>query len=67
MLKSMLQHYLRDADGLCCKLETPLQKKDGGFDGAVDWKQFEECGWVLQKKDLKFEDIIGNGEFGGGI
>lgn len=62
---STFQHYLNDADGLCCKLQTPVPKKNGGFEGAVDWKQFEESGWVLHKKDLKLEEIIGRGEFGG--
>lgn len=60
----VLQHYLREADGLCNKLETPLPKR-GGFEGAVDWKQFEDSGWVLQKKDLTLIDVIGGGEFGG--
>lgn len=33
----------------------------------MDFKQFEECGWVLQKKDVTKEDIIGRGEFGGKV
>ncbi|XP_067932204.1 tyrosine-protein kinase CSK-like isoform X2 [Watersipora subatra] len=60
----LVEHYLNDADGLCCKLETPLPKKGGALEGFVDWKQFEDSGWVLQKKDLQKEEIIGQGEFG---
>lgn len=56
---------MNDADGLCRKLGNPVEKRQGGLVGAVDWKQFDDCGWVLQKKDLKFIDVIGRGEFGG--
>ena len=42
-----------------------MPKKNGGFEGAVDWKSFEDSGWVLHKKDLKLDERIGHGEFGG--
>jgi len=59
------QHYLKDADGLCCKLETPMPKQSGAFEGVVNWRAFEESGWALQRKDLKLDEVIGQGEFGG--
>ena len=59
-----MQHYEKDADGLCTCLTKPLEKKDN-FDVVVDQNAFIQHGWQIKSKDLKLGDQIGKGEFGG--
>ena len=59
-----LQHYEKDADGLCTRLKKPVAKK-GQLDYSVDQQAFIDQGWVIRSKDLKLGETIGKGEFGG--
>lgn len=58
-----MQHYEKDADGLCTRLERSVAKQ-GKTDFFVDRKDFEEAGWIIQEKDLQLKESIGKGEFG---
>ncbi|XP_061173254.1 tyrosine-protein kinase CSK-like isoform X2 [Saccostrea echinata] len=62
-LIQLVEHYEKDADGLCTKLKRALPKKGDSF-GAVRIQDFEAGGWVIQKKDLQEIELIGRGEFG---
>ncbi|XP_048732649.1 tyrosine-protein kinase CSK-like isoform X1 [Ostrea edulis] len=62
-LNQLVEHYQRDADGLCTKLIRALPKQGDSF-GAVRIQDFEAGGWVIQKKDLQEIELIGRGEFG---
>ena len=57
-----IQHYEKDADGLCTRLVKPVEKQ-GSLDYSVDQKTFEEQGWVIKPKDIKIGDFIGGGDF----
>ena len=48
----LCQHYEKDADGLCTRLERSVAKQ-GKTDFFVDRKDFEEAGWIIQEKDLQ--------------
>ncbi|XP_015248987.1 PREDICTED: tyrosine-protein kinase CSK [Cyprinodon variegatus] len=56
----LLQHYTKDADGLCTKLIKP--KLEEGTVAAQD--EFSRSGWSMSRKDLKLHQVIGKGEFG---
>lgn len=62
-LAQLVEHYTKDADGLCTRLLQPLQKKGSNF-SAVNVHDFETGGWVIQSKDLQVFELIGKGEFG---
>ncbi|KAI0214329.1 Tyrosine-protein kinase CSK [Lamellibrachia satsuma] len=63
-LIQLVEHYEKDADGLCTELKQPLKKK-GNFEFAVDKQAFVDQGWVIKFKDLKLGEAIGKGEFAG--
>ncbi|XP_046454047.1 tyrosine-protein kinase CSK-like [Daphnia pulex] len=62
-LAELVEHYEKDADGLCTRLERSVAKQ-GKTDFCVDRKDFEEAGWIIQEKDLQLKESIGKGEFG---
>lgn len=64
MLSLMLQHYEKDADGLCTRLSKPLWKTGNNFT-TVNFKDFERGGWVINADYLDIKEPIGKGEFGG--
>ena len=37
-----LQHYQKDADGLCCRLKHPVVKKSGNIEHTVSLQDFKE-------------------------
>lgn len=59
-LMQLVEHYTKDADGLCTRLITP--KLMEGTVAALD--EFSRSGWSLVRKDLKLLQTIGKGEFG---
>uniref|UniRef100_A0A671N3A2 Tyrosine-protein kinase n=1 Tax=Sinocyclocheilus anshuiensis TaxID=1608454 RepID=A0A671N3A2_9TELE len=59
-LMQLVEHYTKDADGLCTRLIKP--KLMEGTVAAQD--EFSRSGWALSRKDLKLIQTIGNGEFG---
>ncbi|KAJ8029238.1 Tyrosine-protein kinase CSK [Holothuria leucospilota] len=62
-LFQLVEHYQKDADGLCCKLEYPLQKK-GSMNVAVDSKSFIESGWAIERSKIIFTGTLASGNFG---
>ncbi|XP_065836431.1 tyrosine-protein kinase CSK-like [Oscarella lobularis] len=62
-LVQLIEHYQKDADGLCTRLRKPLDKQ-GGVAVVVDIKQFEKSGWAIKRQDLSIGASIGKGEFG---
>ncbi|XP_071369983.1 tyrosine-protein kinase CSK isoform X2 [Centroberyx affinis] len=59
-LMQLVEHYTKDADGLCTKLIKP--KLEEGTVAAQD--EFSRSGWALNRKDLTLLQAIGKGEFG---
>uniref|UniRef100_A0A8C7XEJ1 Tyrosine-protein kinase n=1 Tax=Oryzias sinensis TaxID=183150 RepID=A0A8C7XEJ1_9TELE len=59
-LMQLMEHYTKDADGLCTKLIKP--KLEEGTVAAQD--EFSRSGWSMNRKDLKLQQVIGKGEFG---
>ncbi|XP_043072567.1 tyrosine-protein kinase CSK isoform X1 [Puntigrus tetrazona] len=59
-LMQLVEHYTKDADGLCTRLIKP--KLMEGTVAAQD--AFSRSGWALNRKDLKLIQAIGKGEFG---
>uniref|UniRef100_A0A7N8X3W4 Tyrosine-protein kinase n=1 Tax=Mastacembelus armatus TaxID=205130 RepID=A0A7N8X3W4_9TELE len=59
-LMQLVEHYTKDADGLCTRLIKP--KLEEGTVAAQD--EFSRSGWVINRKDLKLQQVIGKGEFG---
>ncbi|XP_069137994.1 tyrosine-protein kinase CSK-like isoform X2 [Argopecten irradians] len=62
-LFELVEHYSKDADGLCIRLIRPLQKKGSSF-SMVSVQDFESGGWVIHERDLEVGESIGKGEFG---
>ncbi|XP_045156725.1 tyrosine-protein kinase CSK-like isoform X1 [Mercenaria mercenaria] len=62
-LMSLVEHYTKDADGLCTKLITPLPKQGGNF-FSVSPEEFALGGWTIKLDDLVIGELIGKGEFG---
>jgi len=62
-LTHLVEHYEKDADGLCFKLIKPVAKK-GNLDYSVNTDAFIQEGWVIHQKDLDLGETIGRGEFG---
>jgi c-src tyrosine kinase len=79
-LASLVQHYQRDADGLCTALGEPLAARkeethqhNNSADPPslstqdsflIDKSVFEEAGWVINGDDITLQEKIGKGEFG---
>lgn len=59
----ILQHYEKDADGLCTQLVKCLHKK-GKQEFCINSKEFLDKGWVIPESDLQLRESIGKGEFG---
>uniref|UniRef100_A0AAY4DK52 Tyrosine-protein kinase n=1 Tax=Denticeps clupeoides TaxID=299321 RepID=A0AAY4DK52_9TELE len=59
-LMQLVEHYTKDADGLCTRLNKP--KLMEGTVAAQD--EFSRSGWALNRKELKLIQTIGKGEFG---
>ncbi|KAK3564647.1 hypothetical protein QTP86_024241 [Hemibagrus guttatus] len=59
-LMQLVEHYTKDADGLCTRLIKP--KLMEGTVAAQD--EFSRSGWALNLKELKLIQTIGKGEFG---
>uniref|UniRef100_A0AAR2K7D1 Tyrosine-protein kinase n=1 Tax=Pygocentrus nattereri TaxID=42514 RepID=A0AAR2K7D1_PYGNA len=59
-LMQLVEHYTKDADGLCTRLIKP--KLMEGTVAAQD--EFSRSGWALNRKELKLLQSIGKGEFG---
>uniref|UniRef100_A0A3P8ZNP6 Tyrosine-protein kinase n=1 Tax=Esox lucius TaxID=8010 RepID=A0A3P8ZNP6_ESOLU len=59
-LMQLVEHYTKDADGLCTRLIKP--KLMEGTVAAQD--EFSRSGWALNRKELKIIQTIGKGEFG---
>ncbi|KAI2648342.1 Tyrosine-protein kinase CSK [Labeo rohita] len=59
-LMQLMEHYTKDADGLCTRLIKP--KIMEGTVAAQD--EFSRSGWALNRKELKLIQTIGKGEFG---
>uniref|UniRef100_A0A8C7DM22 Tyrosine-protein kinase n=1 Tax=Oncorhynchus kisutch TaxID=8019 RepID=A0A8C7DM22_ONCKI len=59
-LMQLVEHYTKDADGLCTKLIKP--KLEEGTVAAQD--EFSRSGWALNRKEINIHQSIGKGEFG---
>lgn len=59
-----MQHYQKDADGLCCRLKHSINKT-GDVSVVVNKEDFERTGWAIKKRDITKKSMIGKGEFGG--
>ncbi|KAL3866740.1 hypothetical protein ACJMK2_044019 [Sinanodonta woodiana] len=62
-LTKLVEHYSKDADGLCTRLIQPLQKKGTAF-AVVNMHEFKSSGWEIKPSDLQKGERIGKGEFG---
>ncbi|CAG5127528.1 unnamed protein product [Candidula unifasciata] len=62
-LEELVQHYTKDADGLCTRLIRPVAKEGDSF-GTVSIQQFRSGGWVITKQHLELGELIGKGDFG---
>ncbi|XP_055925701.1 tyrosine-protein kinase CSK-like [Argiope bruennichi] len=62
-LSRLVEHYQKDADGLCTRLKLSVPKK-GGPEFSVDSQEFEKAGWTIKLDDLKLGEVLGKGEFG---
>ncbi|CAI9720294.1 tyrosine-protein kinase CSK isoform X3 [Octopus vulgaris] len=62
-LPHLVEHYEKDADGLCTRLSKPLWKTGNNFT-TVNFKDFERGGWVINAEFLEIKEPIGKGEFG---
>lgn len=61
-LSQLVEHYQKDADGLCTKLRMSVPKRSG-----LEFSAFEKAGWVIPLEELDFGDVrevLGRGEFG---
>ncbi|XP_059168757.1 tyrosine-protein kinase CSK-like [Physella acuta] len=62
-LEELVQHYKKDADGLCTRLIRPLPKQGDSY-GTVCVQDFLNGGWVINRHDLQLGELIGKGDFG---
>lgn len=62
-LDEMLEHYKKDADGLCTHLVKP-KIKEGGKEFQIDASKFKAGGWEIQARDLTRTTRLGSGQFG---
>uniref|UniRef100_A0A2S2PMB6 Tyrosine-protein kinase CSK n=1 Tax=Schizaphis graminum TaxID=13262 RepID=A0A2S2PMB6_SCHGA len=51
-LSQLVEHYQKDADGLCTQLTKSLPKK-GKQEFCIDTKSFIDAGWVIQEQELQ--------------
>ncbi|XP_041828665.1 tyrosine-protein kinase Lck [Melanotaenia boesemani] len=56
-LKELVQHYSRDADGLCTNLVKPCQSR-------MPQKPWWQDEWEIPRESLKLERKLGAGQFG---
>jgi c-src tyrosine kinase len=61
-LAELIAHYEADADGLVARCIKPVKKK-GNIEVVVNQNDFVQSGWMIRREDLKFEELIGKGEF----
>jgi len=59
-LKELIEHYKRDADGLCSKLIKP-KNKEGGKEFV---KKTSFGAWEIEGKQLEKQNLLGSGQFG---
>lgn len=62
-LVKLVEHYQKEADGLCTRLRTPVDK-EGKHDVCVDLDAFKKAGWAIPRKDITLGQLLGKGEFG---
>ncbi|XP_050401686.1 tyrosine-protein kinase CSK [Patella vulgata] len=62
-LTELVEHYTKDADGLCTNLVLPIRKAGTSF-GTVSVQDFQSGGWVIPPGELKRMETIGRGAFG---
>lgn len=62
-LDDLIDHYKKDADGLCTHLVKP-KVKEGGKEFKIDAKKFKAGGWEIQARDLTRTTRLGSGQFG---
>lgn len=63
-LNQLVEHYEKDADGLCTQLMKPLAKAEM-HPIVMDSNEFLKKGcWMINEKDLQLKENIGKGEFG---
>ncbi|KAK6179069.1 hypothetical protein SNE40_011512 [Patella caerulea] len=62
-LTELVEHYTKDADGLCTNLVDPIKKAGTSF-GTVSVQDFQSGGWVIPPGELKRMETIGRGAFG---
>lgn len=62
-LNQLVEHYEKDADGLCTQLMKPLAKAET-HPIVMDSNEFLKKGWMINEKDLQLKENIGKGEFG---
>ncbi|XP_031635662.1 tyrosine-protein kinase CSK isoform X2 [Contarinia nasturtii] len=62
-LGQLVDHYEKDADGLCTQLVKCLHKK-GKQEFCINSKEFLDKGWAIPESDLQLRESIGKGEFG---
>lgn len=62
-LAQLVEHYEKDADGLCTRLISCLPK-EGYQEYCVDAKAFLEAGWAIPPRDIEITESLGKGEFG---
>ncbi|CAG7702927.1 unnamed protein product [Allacma fusca] len=62
-LAQLVEHYEKDADGLCTRLCKSLPK-EGHPEFCVDAKAFLEAGWAISHNDIELQESLGKGEFG---
>ncbi|MCL4120291.1 UNVERIFIED_CONTAM: hypothetical protein GTU68_045215 [Idotea baltica] len=61
-LPSLVEHYQKDADGLCTKLrEYPINKS---LNEVKMKNAFSDHGWTIEKEELTMDTFLGKGEFG---
>ncbi|KAG7166655.1 Tyrosine-protein kinase CSK-like 1 [Homarus americanus] len=63
-LTKLVEHYEKDADGLCTQLKRSVPKQGRREDAVDAVKLFKAAGWSINRQDLKLLDSIGKGEFG---
>ncbi|KAM9786656.1 tyrosine-protein kinase Lck [Syngnathus typhle] len=56
-LKELVQHYMRDSDGLCTKLVKPCQSR-------APQKPWWQDKWEIPRESLKPVNKLGSGQFG---
>ena len=63
-LTQLIEHYKKDADGLCTQLTSARKNSEAVAYHDVDFKAFRDAGWVIDEKEVKISEKIGKGEFG---